>query len=55
MLITARACQGAFAALLAPAALGLLTATFNDARERGRAFGVYGAAAGWSACCSAVC
>ena len=46
MLITARACQGAFAALLAPAALGLLTTTFSDSRERGRAFGVYGAIAG---------
>ena len=46
MLITARACQGVFAALLAPAALGLLTTTFGDTRERGRAFGVYGAIAG---------
>jgi MFS family permease len=40
MLITARACQGAFGALLAPAALSVLTTTFSDARERGRAFGV---------------
>ncbi len=46
MLITARACQGAFAALLAPAALGLLTTTFSEPGERGRAFGVYGAIAG---------
>jgi len=46
MLITARACQGMFAALLAPAALGVLTTTFSDPRERGRAFGVYGAIAG---------
>jgi MFS family permease len=46
MLITARACQGAFGALLAPAGLGLLTTTFSDPRERGRAFGVYGAIAG---------
>ncbi len=46
MLITARACQGAFGALLAPAALGVLTTTFSDPRERGRAFGVYGAIAG---------
>jgi MFS family permease len=46
MLVTARACQGAFAALLAPAALGLLTTTFSDPRDRGRAFGVYGAIAG---------
>ena len=46
MLITARACQGVFAALLAPAALSVLTTTFSDPRERGRAFGVYGAIAG---------
>jgi EmrB/QacA subfamily drug resistance transporter len=46
MLIAARACQGAFGALLAPAALGLLTTTFSDPRERGKAFGVYGAIAG---------
>jgi len=46
MLIAARACQGAFGALLAPAALSVLTTTFSDPRERGRAFGVYGAIAG---------
>jgi MFS family permease len=46
MLVTARACQGAFAALLAPAALSLLTTTFSDPKERGKAFGVYGAIAG---------
>jgi EmrB/QacA subfamily drug resistance transporter len=46
MLITARACQGVFGALLAPAALSVLTTTFSDPRERGRAFGVYGAIAG---------
>jgi EmrB/QacA subfamily drug resistance transporter len=46
MLVTARACQGAFGALLAPAALSLLTTTFSDPEERGRAFGVYGAIAG---------
>jgi EmrB/QacA subfamily drug resistance transporter len=46
MLITARACQGVFAALLAPAALSVLTTTFSDPRDRGRAFGVYGAIAG---------
>ena len=45
MLVTARACQGVFAALLAPSALSLLTTTFTDARERGKAFGVYGAVA----------
>jgi EmrB/QacA subfamily drug resistance transporter len=46
MLITARAFQGAFAALLVPAALSLLTTTFTDPKERGRAFGIYGAVAG---------
>jgi EmrB/QacA subfamily drug resistance transporter len=45
MLVTARACQGMFAALLVPAALSLLTTTFTEPRERGRAFGVYGAIA----------
>jgi MFS family permease len=45
MLITARACQGAFAALLVPSALSLLTTTFTEPRDRGRAFGVYGAIA----------
>src|SRR6202000_997731 len=46
MLVTARACQGVFAALLAPAALSLLTTTFSDPKERGKAFGVYGASVG---------
>ncbi len=46
MLVTARAVQGLFGALLAPAALSLLTTTFTEARERGRAFGIYGAIAG---------
>jgi EmrB/QacA subfamily drug resistance transporter len=45
MLATARACQGAFAAILVPSALSLLTTTFTEPRERGRAFGVYGAIA----------
>jgi MFS family permease len=43
MLVTARACQGAFAALLAPSALSLLTTTFPEPKERGKAFGVFGA------------
>ncbi|MCF8610953.1 MFS transporter [Gordonia sp. HY285] len=43
VLIAARALQGAFAALLAPAALSLLAMTFTEARERGRAFGVFAA------------
>src|ERR1700726_3738052 len=46
MLVTARACQGAFAALLVPSALSLLTTTFTQPKERGRAFGIYGAIAG---------
>jgi EmrB/QacA subfamily drug resistance transporter len=46
LLVAARACQGAFGALLAPAALSLLTTTFAGSRDRGRAFGVFGAIAG---------
>ena len=46
MLITARACQGAFAALLVPSALSLLTTTFTGPKDRGQAFAVYGAIAG---------
>ncbi|WP_375424806.1 MFS transporter [uncultured Friedmanniella sp.] len=45
-LVTARALQGMFGALLAPAALGILTTTFTDPKERGKAFGIYGAVAG---------
>ncbi len=46
MLFGARALQGVFAALLAPASLALLTVLFTDPRERAKAFGVYGAIAG---------
>jgi MFS family permease len=46
MLIAARATQGAFGALLAPAALSILSTTFSDPKERGKAFGVYGAIVG---------
>ncbi|WP_330467268.1 MFS transporter [Streptomyces longwoodensis] len=46
MLFAARALQGVFAAVLAPSALSLLTTTFTDPRERGKAFGIYGALAG---------
>ena len=46
MLITARACQGAFAALLVPSALSLLTTTFTAPKDRSKAFGIYGAIAG---------
>ncbi len=45
MLVTARACQGAFAAVLVPSALSLLTTTFSEPKDRGKAFGVYGAIA----------
>jgi EmrB/QacA subfamily drug resistance transporter len=46
MLATARAVQGIFAALLAPSTLSLLTTTFSDPRERGKAFGIFSAIAG---------
>jgi EmrB/QacA subfamily drug resistance transporter len=46
MLIVARALQGAFGAALAPAALSLLSITFPDPKERGKAFGIYGAISG---------
>jgi len=49
MLFGARVLQGAFAALMAPAALSILTVTFTEPRERARAFGVYGAVAGTGA------
>ena len=46
MLLIARAVQGAFGALLAPAALSTLTVTFTNPAERGKAFGIFGAIAG---------
>ena len=46
MLVIARTIQGAFAALLAPVVLTLLTTTFTDPKDRGVAFGIYGAIAG---------
>jgi EmrB/QacA subfamily drug resistance transporter len=46
VLVAARACQGAFGALLAPAALSLLTTTFTDPDERGKAFAIYAGIAG---------
>ena len=45
ILVTARALQGAFGALLAPSALGTLVSTFQDPRERGKAFAVFGSVA----------
>jgi EmrB/QacA subfamily drug resistance transporter len=45
MLVGARAAQGMFAAILAPAALSTLNVTFTAGRERSRAFGIYAAIA----------
>jgi EmrB/QacA subfamily drug resistance transporter len=45
-LVGARVGQGVFAALLAPAALSLLTTTFHEPKERAKAFGIFGALAG---------
>ncbi|MFK0022697.1 MFS transporter [Streptomyces sp. NPDC090798] len=45
-LVIARALQGVFGALLAPAARSILTTTFTDGRDRAKAFGVFGAVAG---------
>jgi MFS family permease len=46
VLFAARAVQGGFAALLAPAALSLISVRFVDPLERAKAFGVYGAVTG---------
>lgn len=43
MLLIARALQGVFAALLAPAALSLISLSFTRPRERATAFGVFSA------------
>ena len=45
-LVIARAAQGAFGALLAPAVLAALTTTFTTSHERARAFTIYGAIGG---------
>src|SRR5437868_8943301 len=45
-LITFRALQGLGAALLSPAALSILTTTFEEGRERNLALGIWGAASG---------
>ena len=44
-LIAARAAQGLGAAMVAPAALSILTVTFSDGAERNRALGIWGAVA----------
>ncbi|MFC9772491.1 MULTISPECIES: MFS transporter [unclassified Pseudarthrobacter] len=46
MLLAARVLQGVFAALLAPAAMSLLSVTFPSGTERATAFGVFSAVAG---------
>lgn len=45
VLVAARACQGVAGAMLAPAALSTLVATFHNPRDRGKAFGVFGTVA----------
>ncbi|MCW2973761.1 MAG: drug resistance transporter, EmrB/QacA subfamily, partial [Thermoleophilia bacterium] len=46
VLVIARAAQGLFGALLAPAGLSLLSTTFTNPSERNKAFGIYGAIGG---------
>lgn len=46
VLVAARAFQGMFGALLAPAAMAILSVTFTDDKERSKAFGIFGAIAG---------
>jgi EmrB/QacA subfamily drug resistance transporter len=45
-LVTARAIQGVFAALLAPASLATLSVTFDRPKERAKAFAIYGVIGG---------
>ena len=49
MLFAARALQGVFGALLAPAALAIISVTFTVPKERAKAFGVFGAISGGGA------
>lgn len=49
LLFASRGLQGAFGALLTPAALSLLNVTFTVPKERAKAFGVYGAISGGGA------
>jgi EmrB/QacA subfamily drug resistance transporter len=49
MLLGSRALQGCFGAMLAPAALSLVTVTFTEPAERAKAFGVWGSIAGGGA------
>ncbi|MCW2830385.1 MAG: transporter [Aeromicrobium sp.] len=49
LLYASRGLQGAFAALMAPAALSLISVTFSRPKERATAFGVFGAISGGGA------
>jgi len=49
LLFAARALQGVFGALLAPAALAIISVTFTVPKERAKAFGVFGAISGGGA------
>jgi EmrB/QacA subfamily drug resistance transporter len=49
MLIAARVLQGVGAAMMAPAALSILTTTFREGRDRNTALGVWGAISGLAA------
>ncbi|PSL06921.1 EmrB/QacA subfamily drug resistance transporter [Haloactinopolyspora alba] len=49
MMFASRGLQGVFGALLAPAALSLLSVMFTDGKERAKAFGIFGAIAGGGA------
>jgi EmrB/QacA subfamily drug resistance transporter len=49
LLYAARGLQGLFAALMAPAALSLISVTFTESKERATAFGVFGAISGGGA------
>ncbi|GGO00804.1 MFS transporter [Nocardia rhizosphaerihabitans] len=49
ILVAARVGQGVFGALLAPAALSLLTVTFTEKSERAKAFGIFSALSGTGA------
>ena len=49
VLLASRGLQGAFAALLAPASLAILTITFPSGKDRIKAFAVYGAIGGGGA------
>jgi EmrB/QacA subfamily drug resistance transporter len=49
MFFAGRGLQGAFAALLAPSALSLITVIFTEQKDRAKAFGVYAAVSGGGA------